>query len=153
MSRSPTSAELSSTSCYPNTHSVWFTKAVVPFESVLQHPENSQVAGFWILFNGLLQNHTSFRIDLPWSPFPSGFRHSKSSGKIPYGHWFIASPFNMGWKNVWPGLACRASSGSRTGRGKEKRWASKGIELNINIQYINCIMYPNYLGIKYRWNS
>jgi hypothetical protein len=83
MSRSPTSAELSSTSCYPNTHSVWFTKAVVPFESVLQHPENSQVAGFWILFNGLLQNASKSHIFPNRSPFPSGFRHSKSSGKIP----------------------------------------------------------------------
>ena len=80
-----------------------------------------------------LQNHTSFRIDLP---FPVALDIANLLGKSPH-HWFISGfTFQQdGMEKLWPGLACRASSGSRTGgRGKEKRWASsKGIELNYNI--------------------
>ena len=121
MSRSPTSAELSSTSCYPNTHSVWFTKAVVPFESVLQHPENSQVAGFWILFNGLLQNASKSHIFPNRSPFPSGFRHSKSSGKIvaPLVHQWLH--LSTGWDGKPSGQVSRVVPVQDQGLAVEKK--------------------------------
>ena len=89
MSRSPTSAELSSTSSTIQTR-VWrlvhqSSCALRIGASVLQHPKNSQVAGFWMFFQWFASKSHIFPNR---SPFPSGFRHSKSSGKIPY--WFIS---------------------------------------------------------------
>lgn len=169
MSRSPTSAELSSTSCYPNTRlASGSPKLLCPSNRCFSIPKIRKSLGFGFLFNGLLQNHTSFRIDLP---FPVALDIANLLGKSPMAplvhQWLYLSTGPMGWKNsgqvsrVVPvqdqGLAAVDTTKNDELLPSGSNWINYniiwGIYIYMNIQYINCKIYPNYLGIKYRWNS